>query len=255
MEKSAMKFNGYFNLYGVIISLVIVAVTATEIFEIAELPFEKALSAISVGSLFNFSVSVVSKSGYLGVFGLMTLESTFIPVPSEVILPLSGYLVYIHTFTFAAIIADAIVASMVGSFIDYYLGLYIGRPIIVKILAFFYVKEDSLVKAENWIDRWGSSSVFFARFIPGIRSIISIPAGMLKMKVWVFALMTFLGSIIWSTILVYIGFKAGPYWSSAVHSFSVILDQIIIDAIFAACLAYIGYFIYLKLKTRTKPSY
>ncbi|KAA8923551.1 MAG: DedA family protein [Thermoplasma sp.] len=250
-----MKFDGYFNLYGVIISLILVAITATEIFEIVELPFEKILSDISIGSLFSFSVSIVSKSGYLGVFGLMTLESTFVPVPSEVILPLSGYLVYMHTFSFPMIVADAIVASMVGSFIDYYLGLFIGRPIIVKILALFYVKEDSLVKAENWLDRWGASSVFFARFIPGVRSLISIPAGMLKMKVWVFALMTFLGSIIWSTLLVYIGMKAGPYWSSAVHSFSVILDQVIIDAVFAACLAYIGYFIYLKIRSRTKPSY
>ncbi|WP_297215198.1 DedA family protein [Thermoplasma sp.] len=255
MEKSSMKLDGYFNLYGVIISIVLIGITATEIFELAELPFEKFFAAISVGSLFSFSVSVVSKSGYLGVFGLMTLESTFIPIPSEVVLPLSGYLVYLHTFSFPLIIADAVLASMVGSFIDYYLGLVIGRPIIVKILAFFYVKEDSLVKAESWIDRWGASSVFFARFIPGVRSIISIPAGMLKMKVWIFALMTFFGSVIWSTILIYIGLRAGPYWSSAVHSFSMILDQIIIDAIFIASLIYVGYFIYLKISLRMNSSY
>ncbi|WP_241760315.1 DedA family protein [Thermoplasma volcanium] len=244
------NYDRYFNIYGVVIAAVLAAIAAIEIFEIFELPFEKYFAGIDIASIFSFTTKVVSDSSYVGIFILMTLESMFIPIPSEVILPLSGFLVYQGSFNFAVVLADTIIASMVGSFIDYFLGLYLGRPIIVKILSYFSISEDSLSRAETWIDKMGSFSVFLARFIPGIRSLISLPAGMLKMKMWLFALMTFLGSFIWSFSLIYLGYSAGPYWSVAVKNFSALLDQIIIDVVFLASLAYIFYYIFLKIKRR-----
>ncbi len=242
----------YLNVYVLVIALILVALTSIEIFEIAELPYEKYFANIGVGSVFSGLLSVISDSNYAGIFVLMTLESMFVPIPSEVILPLSGYLVYTGSLNFTLVFIDAIGASMAGAFIDYYLALYFGRPAIVKMLHYFAVRESSLTKAEMWIDGKGSISVFLARFIPGIRGLISIPAGALRMKLKIFIVMTFAGSFIWSFALIYLGYAAGPLWNQSIKHLSVLLDQAIIYGLFAAGLVYIGYYVYFKIAVKNK---
>ncbi len=242
----------YLNVYVLVIALILVALTSIEIFEIVELPYEKYFANIGVGSIFSGLLSVISDSNYAGIFVLMTLESMFVPIPSEVILPLSGYLVYTGSLNFTLVFIDALGASMAGAFIDYYLALYFGRPAIVKMLHYFAVKESSLTKAEMWIDGRGSISVFLARFIPGIRGLISIPAGALRMKLKIFVAMTFAGSFIWSFALIYMGYAAGPLWSQSIKHLSVLLDQMIIYGLFAAGLIYIGYYVYYKIAVKNK---
>jgi membrane protein DedA with SNARE-associated domain len=232
------------NKYVLTASFAVIGLCVIEILEFVELPFEKLLGGVSSSTYF-FSLNVISlltSLGYVSLFVLMLLESASLPIPSEIVLPFAGYLVYSGVMTFSGALIVSTAALMAGALIDYYLGLKIGRPILVGLLKWFRVNPEQARRAEEWVSKRGAWTVFAARFIPGLRSIISVPAGMLRMKLTSFALTTLLGSLGWSVVLIYIGYSAGPLWNMALSSFALLLNQILVFAVMGISIIYILYY-------------
>lgn len=233
------------NRYLAIISAAALVLCLIELTDVVQLPFENVLggvasrSLISTGSL----VSLVSGQGYLSVFVLMALESASLPIPSEIVLPYAGYLVYQGSMNLYLAIAVGTAALVVGALFDYFLALKLGRPVVDGFLKRLGVKPESVDRAERWMNTRGSWSVLIARFIPGIRSSISIPAGLFDMALKPFFLMTLVGSFAWSAILILAGFSAGPLWGRAMASSAVLLDALLLWGVLAISVVYIGYFL------------
>ena len=154
-------------------------------------------------------VDLIFDWGYLGIFLLMTVESSFIPFPSEIILIPAGYLASKGDMTLGMIMASALGGSLLGAFINYYLALLLGRRILQKYGKYFFIKESALDKMDNYFQKHGAISTFIGRLIPGIRQLISIPAGLSRMNLAVFSAYTALGAGIWALILTMLGYFIG----------------------------------------------
>ena len=154
-------------------------------------------------------VDLIFDWGYLGIFLLMAVESSFIPFPSEIILIPAGYLACQGEMNLGLILASALGGSLVGAFINYYLALLLGRKILKKYGKYFFINENALEKMDNYFDKHGAISTFIGRLIPGIRQLISIPAGLSRMNLAVFSTYTALGAGIWALILTMLGYFIG----------------------------------------------
>jgi len=154
-------------------------------------------------------VDLIFDWGYLGIFFLMAVESSFIPFPSEIILIPAGYLASKGDMNLGMIMASALGGSLVGAFINYYLALLLGRKILKKYGKYFFISENALEKMDNYFDKHGAISTFIGRLIPGIRQLISIPAGLSRMNLVVFSSYTALGAGIWALILTMLGYFIG----------------------------------------------
>jgi len=154
-------------------------------------------------------VDLIFDWGYLGIFLLMAVESSFLPFPSEIVLVPAGYLASKGDMSIAMIMTSALAGSLVGAFINYYLALTLGRKILEKYGKYFFIKESALDKMDNYFAKHGAISTFIGRLIPGIRQLISIPAGLSRMNLAVFSLYTTLGAGIWALILVMLGYFIG----------------------------------------------
>jgi membrane protein DedA with SNARE-associated domain len=170
--------------------------------------------------------SFVAHYGYLAIFVLMALESASLPIPSEVLLPLVGYLAYTHVFNFYLAFGILMLGSIVGMSIDYTIGYYLGKDVIYKHLRTFHIKEKSLNDFDAWFDRNGLAAVFLSRFIPEVRGLMSFPAGFAKMPLKEFFAYSIAGALIWNLVLMLFGF----YLLSA-HSAVVIMASIGIFAV------------------------
>lgn len=161
-----------------------------------------------------FLINVIQRYGYLGIFLLITLENIFPPIPSEVILTFSGFITTKTTLSIVLVIFSATIGSVVGAIILYIIGNILSSKLLTKRknekLLFFEVKKIKLAK--DWFYKKGNKTVFFCRFIPVLRSLISIPAGMSNMPFIKFIVYTFIGSLIWNFLLIYIGKIAGDSW-------------------------------------------
>ncbi|MDG6915414.1 MAG: DedA family protein [Nitrososphaerota archaeon] len=236
-------------------SVGVLVASLTEMLDVVELPFESTAAHLAAsGSVVSmgFLTASLGRFGYAGLFALMALESASLPVPSEVVLPFAGYLVYTKSLSFAGVVLVSTGAGVVGALVDYYLALEFGRPLVAKLFDWFGGGREGMARAERWLGARGAWSILVARFVPGLRSSISLPAGALKMKMGAFLAMTFLGSLGWSALLVYLGFSAGPAWR-AVASGSGAL-QALLPAAAAASLLYIGYFAYRWIMSRARPA-
>jgi membrane protein DedA with SNARE-associated domain len=160
----------------------------------------------------SFVTGTVSAVGYLGVFVLMTLESACIPIPSEIIMPFSGFLVTTGKLNIWGVTLAGALGNLVGAVITYAIGFYGGRPFILKYGKYFFVKEKEVHHAEKFFAKWGDWSVFLSRNLPVIRTFISLPAGVAEMPFVKFAVFSFLGSIPWCFALTYLGFILGSNW-------------------------------------------
>jgi len=153
---------------------------------------------------------LVGKMGYLGIFIGMTLESTFLPIPSEIILIPAGVLVAKGEFSFFMVLIASILGSMLGALINYTLAFFIGRSavdiLISKYGKFFFVTKKGLAHSEKLFNGYGGISTFIGRLLPGVRHLISVPAGFFKMKLGPFLFFTALGSGIWTCVLLAIGY-------------------------------------------------
>ncbi len=157
-------------------------------------------------------IEVISKSGYFGVTFLMALESACLPVPSEVIMPFSGYLVAQGSFNFWWVVFWGSIGNLIGSIAAYWVGYFGGRPFIGKYGKYFLISLADLDKAEFWFKKYGQGAVFFSRLLPIVRTFISLPAGISKMEFKKFSFYTLIGSIPWAVLLTYIGFVMGENW-------------------------------------------
>jgi membrane protein DedA with SNARE-associated domain len=155
------------------------------------------------------TLKFINEIGYLGIFIGMFLESTLFPIPSELIMIPAGFAASKGVFNFYLVTIIGILGNVLGAIFSYYLALKLGHPILVKIGKYFFVREETLIKIENYFARHGSISVFVGRLLPGFRHFISLPAGLAKMNIKLFIFYTCLGSAIWTTILSTIGYFIG----------------------------------------------
>jgi membrane protein DedA with SNARE-associated domain len=154
-------------------------------------------------------VDVIRTWGYPGIFILMFLESTFVPVPSEFVMPPAGYLVSQGEMNLFVVIALGTVGNIGGALFNYYLALWLGRPLFLKYGKYFFVNREHFEKAERFLIRHGEIGTFTGRLILGVRHFISFPAGLARMNMFRFILYTALGAGIWDSILTVIGWVAG----------------------------------------------
>ncbi|MDD5693263.1 MAG: DedA family protein [Patescibacteria group bacterium] len=159
-------------------------------------------------------ISMISTLGYFGVFLAMTIESVGIPLPSEIIMPFSGYLVYQGQFNFWLVGLVGALGNLAGSLLAYWIGLKGGRPLIEKYGKWILISHHDLNTAEKWFNKHGKSTVFFTRLLPIVRTFISFPAGMSEMKLSTFSLYTFAGSLPWCLALTWVGYKLGENWDT-----------------------------------------
>jgi membrane protein DedA with SNARE-associated domain len=176
--------------------------------------------------LASFIIAVISSGGYTGVIILMAIESACIPLPSEIIMPFSGYLVFRGEFGLVWVGLAGAFGCVVGSVPAYYLGLYGGRPLIEKYGKYVLVSHHDLDIADRWFARYGDWAIFFSRLLPVVRTFISFPAGVAKMNVPRFIIYTFVGSFPWCLGLAYIGMKLGENWDTLgvyFHKFDIVI--------------------------------
>ena len=221
----------------VIIMLIVLDITeiplidpALDKINIVIIQFINYMISMTKLAIFDGPLYVLEKTSYFGAFILMTMESASLPVPSELILPYEGYLSFLGYMNLALVILVSTAASMLGSIIDYWIGRLAGRPLILRIGKYLGIREQDLARAEHWFNTRGKISILLARFIPGLRSIISIPAGIADMNIKEFMIYTFIGSIIWVTSLSAMGYYLGQKWS-VVSSILKIGDIYIIIAV------------------------
>lgn len=169
-------------------------------------------------------ISIMNKFGYLGVFFLIAIENIFPPIPSEVILLFGGFMTTYSKLKIIGVIIASTLGSLVGAIILYYIGKILNKERLKKIVRgktgkILRLKEADIDKADNWFDTKGNKTVFFCRFVPILRSLISIPAGMSEMEMPKFLLYTTIGSSIWNSVLTIIGSMVGENWKSIVEIF------------------------------------
>ena len=157
----------------------------------------------------NLIVEFIGDMGYLGIFIMMFLESTFFPFPSEIVMIPAGYLVYKGEMNLYAVLAAGIVGSLAGALFNYYLAIKLGRKILIKYGKYFFIKETAIIKMEEFFVKHGHISTFTGRLIPAVRQLISFPAGLAKMNLKVFCIYTTLGASIWVIILTALGYYIG----------------------------------------------
>lgn len=157
----------------------------------------------------NTIVGYIGDMGYWGIFLLMFLESTFFPFPSEIIMIPAGYLAYKGEMNLYMVILMGILGSVGGALLNYYLAKSFGRTFILKYGKYFFIKEKTLDKLESFFSKHGEVSTFTGRLIPGIRQLISLPAGLARMNMAKFSFYTALGAGIWVLVLVVLGYVVG----------------------------------------------
>ncbi|HKP13747.1 MAG TPA: DedA family protein [Blastocatellia bacterium] len=162
--------------------------------------------------LSGFIVATISALGYAGVVLLMAIESACIPLPSEIIMPFSGYLVYTGRFNLWGVGVAGAVGCVLGSVVAYYIGMYGGRPLIEKYGRYILVSRHDLDLADRWFQKYGEVIVFASRLLPVVRTFIAFPAGVARMNMSRFIIYTFLGSLPWCIALAYVGQLLGEQW-------------------------------------------
>ncbi len=181
-----------------------------------------------------FVIYVISTGGYAGIVLLMAIESACIPLPSEVIMPFSGYLVFTGRFDLLWVATAGAIGCNVGSVAAYEVGAYGGRRLVEKYGAWIWMSERELAWADRFFARYGNAAVFLGRLLPVIRTFIALPAGIAHMPRVRFHLYTFLGSWPWCYGLAYLGMKAGENWQylgKYFHRFDAVIGAVIVAGV------------------------
>lgn len=160
-------------------------------------------------NLLQLNVDIIERLGYPGIVFLMGLESSVFPIPSELVMPQAGYLVHEGKMAMWAVITLGVVGSWLGALFNYVMAMWLGRPFFMRFGKYFFCPPDKFAMVERFFHAHGEVSTFTGRLIPVVRHLISIPAGLTRMKMSHFLLYTGVGSAIWVTILAYIGYICG----------------------------------------------
>lgn len=188
-------------------------------------------------------ISGMSSFGYTGLFLLMALESMIAPVPSEIVMPFAGFLVNSGRFTLLGVAIISGLGSVFGSLLSYWIGIFGGRKFILKYGKYLLLDESHLEWTEKFFARYGEKAIFISRFVPVVRHLISIPAGIGKMGIKKFCIYTLVGATIWNVFLAWLGIKLGERWE-IIHSYSQQLDYAVIVIIITSG----SYFVYKHVK-------
>ncbi len=164
-----------------------------------------------MADIVNWIVETVGALGYLGIFIMMFLESSFFPFPSEVAMIPAGYLASKGEMNLITAFIAGAGGSLAGAIFNYILGHKLGRPFLIKYGKYFFIKEETIKKTELFFQKYGSASTLFGRLIPGIRQYISLPAGVAKMPLLSFSIYTFIGAGIWCIVLLSLGYIFGEH--------------------------------------------
>jgi membrane protein DedA with SNARE-associated domain len=157
----------------------------------------------------NWLVNTISSMGYPGIIILMFIESTFIPLPSELVIPPAGYLISQNQMSWIGVILSGITGSLLGALFNYAIAVYLGRPFILKYGKYFGITQKHFIKGETFFRRHGNISTFAGRLILGVRHYISFPAGLARMDLGKFCFYTTFGAGVWVWVLAYIGYFVG----------------------------------------------
>lgn len=172
------------------------------------------------------AIHLIESLGYWGIFLGMTIESACIPLPSEIIMPFAGYVVWEGKMTLWGITLVGALGNLLGSLIAYYIGLKGGRPLLEKYGKYVLITKSKLNLADEWFAKYGHEAVLISRVLPGVRTFISLPAGITHMDLKKFIIYTFFGSLPWCFALGYIGVLMGPQWENIkdyMHLFDIIV--------------------------------
>jgi membrane protein DedA with SNARE-associated domain len=190
-----------------------------------------------LGFLAHFVIAVISSTGYLGIALLMGIESACIPLPSEIIMPFSGYLVYTGRFQLIWVATAGALGCNIGSAVAYWVGAHGGRPLVERFGRYVLLSRHDLDRTTTFFEKYGSITVFVARLLPVVRTFIALPAGIAKMPLWRFHIYTFLGSWPWCFVLGYVGMKLGQGWETdprfkeIFHRFHVAVEAVLLVGI------------------------
>jgi membrane protein DedA with SNARE-associated domain len=185
---------------------------------------------------------IVENLGYTGVFVLIMLESTLVPIPSELVMPFAGALAADGRFSLPVVLVINSVAALVGSLLCYWIGAVGGKPLLTKYGKYVLVRQKDIEKTEAYFAKHGKATIFVGRFLPVIRHIISVPAGIARMPLVPFATQTVLGATIWGSILILIGYELGANWESVAHrlkSINIAIGIVIVVALVALAIRFV----------------
>jgi len=177
--------------------------------------------------LTEFVIGVIENIGVMGVFFLMLAESAAIPIPSEIIMPFSGFLVFEGKFTFLSVVLAGVLGNIVGSVILYYVGYFGGRPFLEKYGKYFLFTHHDLEVTERWFKKYGDMAVLLSRMLPVVRTFISFVPGVTRMNIFKFVGYTAVGCIPWVFVLTYAGLIAGQQWD-ILHPYFKKVDWLIL---------------------------
>jgi len=194
----------------------------------------------------NFVVDTVGSLGYIGIFIMMFLESSFFPFPSEVVMIPAGYLAYKGEMNIYIVVFSGIAGSLTGALLNYFLAVKFGRAFLINYGKYFFIKEETISKMEDFFKSHGHISTFSGRLIPAVRQYISFPAGLARMNLFRFSFYTTLGASIWVVILTLLGYYLGDNEALVKEYLRYIIVSILI------CLAIIGFWYYSKIKKCNK---
>lgn len=193
--------------------------------------------------IIEYIAGIVERTGYVGIFLLMTLESCGIPIPSEAVVTFSGFLSSRGSFDFWIVIVVSTLANLVGSLIFYYIGYYYGESFLLRYGRYFHLDKDKINLVKSWFNKYGELAIFIGRVTPAVRTYISFPAGLSYMRLSCFIGYTLAGSLVWNFILAYIGYILGSRWMDIIPY----LDYLTITVIASLVVISIAYIYKVKI--------
>ena len=198
-------------------------------------------------ALCNYNTALIQQCSYVGIFILMTLESMIAPIPSELVMPFAGFLIFTGHFDPVWVMAASTLGSIVGSLLSYGMGV-LGEPVVLRYGRYLLLNVHHLEWTEQFFLRHGGKTIFISRFIPVVRHLISIPAGLARMPLIPFIIYTAVGATLWNGFLTYLGFRLKQNWP-LIQKYTHILDYFVVAGLIGA-----GFYLVWKIKRARKPA-
>ncbi|RJP73699.1 MAG: DedA family protein [Candidatus Zixiibacteriota bacterium] len=198
-----------------------------------------------------YATHLIDQGGYFIVLFLMTLESMIAPIPSEAVMPFAGFLIFDGKFTFTGVIFYSTLGSIIGSLISYFLGLWGGRAFVLRFGRYLLLDVHHLEATERFFRKYGDKTIFISRFVPVVRHLISIPAGIGRMNLVKFSIYTIIGAGLWNAFLTWVGYVLKENWGE-VMKYSHVVDVVVV-AVLGLGFLYVAWHQYKRMqKARVK---